>query len=98
MPELHSLKEKWKQHLQSWRDSGLSQSAWCRQHNIKPNQFWYWRNKLDQASQPAASITHEESTPSAFVPVITDFQEIAATPATSPPDHFSTQWVNGVRT
>ena len=84
MPEQHSLKEKWQQHLQSWRDSGLSQSAWCRQHDIKPNQFWYWRKKLDDASQPVNSITHKKSKPSAFVPAIPDSQTVAATGPSSP--------------
>lgn len=84
MPEQHSLKEKWSQHLQSWRDSGLSQSVWCRLHDIKPNQYWYWRKKLDEASLPADSITHKGGKPSPFVPVIPDSQAVATTPVSSP--------------
>ncbi|WBA82949.1 hypothetical protein [Endozoicomonas sp. GU-1] len=41
----HSLREKWQQRVQSWRDSGLSQSTWCKQHDLRPNQFWYWRKR-----------------------------------------------------
>lgn len=80
MSKQHSLKEKWRQHLQSWRDSGLSQSAWCRQHDIRPNQFWYWRKKLDGASQSAP----REDRLSTFVPVIPEPQaEATITPGSS---------------
>ena len=83
MSKQSTLKEKWQQHLQSWRDSGLSQSAWCRQHDIKPNQFWYWRKKLDEAPQPVTTSTHKEDKLSAFVPVTPDSQAEAPIPATS---------------
>ena len=26
----------WKSHLTGWRDSGLSQAAYCRQHDLRP--------------------------------------------------------------
>ncbi len=26
---------EWLEHVQSWRDSGLTQSTWCQQHGIR---------------------------------------------------------------
>lgn len=80
----HSLTEKWQQRVQSWRDSGLSQSTWCKQHNLRPNQFWYWRKKFDEASLPVATTTHKEDKPSAFVQAIPVSQaEVASTAPSS---------------
>ncbi len=33
----------WQQHQQSWLDSGLSQKAYCQQHNLSYHLFVYWR-------------------------------------------------------
>lgn len=38
----------WKPHLDGWRDSGLSQAAYCRQHGLSLKCFAYWRRNLDQ--------------------------------------------------
>ena len=32
-------KEYWQQHLNDWKQSGLSQSKYCRLNNIKPTTF-----------------------------------------------------------
>jgi hypothetical protein len=36
----------WRRHLVAWRDSGLSQAAYCRQHEVSLSSFGYWRGKL----------------------------------------------------
>ena len=36
----------WKPHLDGWRDSGLSQAAYCRQHALSVKCFAYWRRTL----------------------------------------------------
>ncbi|WP_448215653.1 IS66 family insertion sequence element accessory protein TnpA [Endozoicomonas sp. 2B-B] len=38
---------EWLERVQSWRDSGLTQSAWCQQHGIRVSKFGYWKRKLD---------------------------------------------------
>ena len=59
--------QHWCQHVTSWQASGLSQSAYCHEHDLKPNQFHYWKqqftalNKI-QAPKPSPSL-------SAFVPL-----------------------------
>ncbi|WP_428635189.1 IS66 family insertion sequence element accessory protein TnpA, partial [Sedimenticola sp.] len=35
--------QHWAEHLQAWRESGLSQQAYCQQQGLKPHQFWYWK-------------------------------------------------------
>ncbi|WP_025265017.1 IS66 family insertion sequence element accessory protein TnpA [Thalassolituus oleivorans] len=38
--------EQWQQHLNLWHASGLSQVAFCQQHNIAVHNFQYWRKRL----------------------------------------------------
>ena len=45
------LKQKrafWKQQLESWRSSGMTQKAYCRQHELKEHQFVYWKKRFVQ--------------------------------------------------
>lgn len=52
----------WQQQISHWRQSGLSQTAFCDAHNLVYHQFVYWRRKLTANSAPA-------TTPSNFVTV-----------------------------
>ena len=36
----------WQGHLESWRQSGLSQAAYCRRHNLKYVNFRKWKERL----------------------------------------------------
>jgi len=36
----------WKKHLSGWRQSDLSQKAYCEKHNLKFATFGYWRKRL----------------------------------------------------
>jgi transposase-like protein len=36
----------WEQRLADHETSGKSIAAWCREHSIRDNQFYYWRKKL----------------------------------------------------
>lgn len=40
-----SLSE-WKEKISEQQQSGLSVAAWCRQHDIAVQRFFYWRDKL----------------------------------------------------
>jgi hypothetical protein len=57
----------WTQHIDAWQASGLNQNAYCREYDLKPHQFSYWKRKLaalDSDQKPKAS------TPSsAFIPL-----------------------------
>ena len=64
---LSERKAHWLHHIDSWRCSGLSQSAYCREHDLKSNQLSYWKRKL------SAPNTEHHRTPdtqtSAFIPI-----------------------------
>mgnify|MGYP006865118633 CR=1 FL=1 len=36
----------WKQHIENWRSSGLTQKDFCLQHELKPHQFTYWKKRF----------------------------------------------------
>ncbi|MCF6248639.1 MAG: IS66 family insertion sequence element accessory protein TnpB [Desulfobacula sp.] len=42
----------WENHLKEWSQTGLSQNAYCRNNNLRPNQFTYWKNKFKQQNLP----------------------------------------------
>jgi hypothetical protein len=51
-----ALREKrrhWKAHIDAWKASGLKQSQYCRQHDLKLHQFVYWRRKYHPACTTA---------------------------------------------
>jgi hypothetical protein len=39
----------WKQHYQSLKASGISRSAYCRQHNLNYDRFGYWISKWNNS-------------------------------------------------
>ena len=36
----------WEHHIEQWRNSRLSQLAYCRKHQLKPHRFYYWRRRI----------------------------------------------------
>jgi len=44
--ELDQKRQFWKTHIDSWQASRLSQTEYCRRHELKFNQFVYWRRKF----------------------------------------------------
>ncbi len=56
MPEQQSKAEQleqkriyWKQQIENWQSSGVTQSAFCQKHDLKPHQFTYWKKRFVQA-------------------------------------------------
>lgn len=45
-------REIWTSHVEAWRESGLSQIDYCRQHNLSRHRFTYWKCKLDKQNTP----------------------------------------------
>lgn len=37
---------EWKERIQQQQADGLSIEKWCRQHQISPHTFHYWKDKL----------------------------------------------------
>ncbi|EKD83058.1 MAG: hypothetical protein ACD_39C00912G0003 [uncultured bacterium] len=40
----------WKQHIESWQASGMSQTGYCRQYNLHEKSFGYWLRKYRRAN------------------------------------------------
>jgi len=38
----------WHDHFKAWQASGLTQAAYCRQHDLKLSAFAYWRTRANQ--------------------------------------------------
>jgi transposase-like protein len=39
--------QEWRRHFEAWKESGLNQSAYCREHGVGLHRFRYWRSKLE---------------------------------------------------
>ena len=57
--EIESKQEKsqkirrfWKVHLEKWAESGLSQSEYCRRHNLSRHRFSYWKARIKPKNLP----------------------------------------------
>lgn len=61
------LEASWRQHLNVWRASDLSQNAYCREHALKSHQFSYWKRKLATTTVDHNSRSCEKSP--TFVPL-----------------------------
>ncbi len=42
----------WQYHINQRSESGLNQNAYCRQNNLRPNRFAYWKNKFKKHDMP----------------------------------------------
>jgi len=38
----------WQEHIQGWKESGIKQTEYCREHGLSRDQFTYWKGKLTQ--------------------------------------------------
>ena len=47
MTETPSKTVSWQQHINIWKNSGLSGPKFCHANNLIYHQFSYWRKKLD---------------------------------------------------
>ena len=44
--QLEQKRTYWKQHIDSWQETGLSQVEYCRRHNLKHHQLVYWKKRF----------------------------------------------------
>ena len=44
--QLEQKRTYWKQHIESWQQTGLTQTEYCRQHNLKHHQLVYWKKRF----------------------------------------------------
>ena len=70
--QISTKRQAWSDHIQAQSKSGLSQKAYCRQHGLKSNQFWYWKQKLVSAPDKTESEYRQEPSQALFIPVKVD--------------------------
>jgi hypothetical protein len=44
-----SSRDYWEFHINKWKESDMSQAAYCRQNGLKWHDFYYWKNKVRRA-------------------------------------------------
>lgn len=44
--QLEQKRTYWKQHIDSWQQTGLTQTEYCRRHNLKHHQLVYWKKRF----------------------------------------------------
>lgn len=54
--QLAEKRRFWEQQIQQWKDSGLSQTEFCRLHNLKAHQLTYWKKRFDRTQAPVSLI------------------------------------------
>ncbi|WP_250465090.1 IS66 family insertion sequence element accessory protein TnpA [Microbulbifer litoralis] len=52
-----SKSDFWQQHIQTWKESGLSQAAYCQQHDLKLSTFTYWRHKQNKGRRKLVPVS-----------------------------------------
>ncbi len=57
------LAKFWKPHIEQWSESGVSQVEYCRQHDLIPHRFTYWKTKLKPKHLPVKFIQIPNSLP-----------------------------------
>ena len=50
--QLAAKRRAWKQHLEDWKASGLTQVDYCQRHDLSRHRFQYWKKKF---AHPASS-------------------------------------------
>jgi hypothetical protein len=60
MAAVRKKEARWRRHLRGHASSGLSVSAYCRQHRLRACSFYWWRRELAR---------RDAEPPAAFVPV-----------------------------
>ena len=43
--QLEQKRSYWKQQIEQWQQSGLSQAEYCRRNNLKHHRLVYWKRR-----------------------------------------------------
>ncbi|WP_442478205.1 IS66 family insertion sequence element accessory protein TnpA, partial [Vibrio quintilis] len=38
----------WLKHIESWKQSGMTQAQYCREHHLSAKAFYYWKTKAQR--------------------------------------------------
>ena len=56
METMHARRQSWTKHVQNWKDSQLTQAAYCQQHGLNPKSLAYRVRCHKQATRPAVTL------------------------------------------
>jgi len=54
--ELAEKRKVWKELIHHWQESGLTQTEFCRIHNLTPHQFSYWKKRIIKPPETPVSL------------------------------------------
>ena len=57
------LAKYWKFHIEQWSESDISQVEYCRQHDLIPHRFTYWKRKFKQQHFPVEFVQISNTVP-----------------------------------
>ena len=46
------VSKTWFRYVSEWKTSNLSQAEFCRQKNLQPGSFSYWKRQVDKKEKP----------------------------------------------
>ncbi len=78
--------EIWQQHIDNWKDSGLSQTEYCKQHKIKLHNLQYWRKRLSACTKKSRALIPVTIKRSTTVRLMLGSQVAIELPSESLPD------------
>ena len=56
------LRKLWKNHIETWKKSGLNQAEYCRKNDLKKTRFTYWKLKFEKQYLPQAFVEVSQAT------------------------------------
>ena len=54
--QLEEKRRFWKQQIEHWKESGLTQTEFCRLHNLKAHQLTYWKKRYHCPQKQASLV------------------------------------------
>ena len=54
--QLEQKRAYWKQHIDCWQETGLTQREYCRRHNPKHHELVYWKKRFLKTETDVSSV------------------------------------------
>jgi len=54
--QLEQKRIYWKQHIDRWQETGITQTEYCRRHKLKHHQLVYWKKRFLETETDASFV------------------------------------------
>lgn len=54
--QIAEKRQFWERQIQQWKDSGLTQTEFCRLHGLKSHQLTYWKKRFQPEQAPVSLV------------------------------------------